>query len=74
VDNGHVIVATEGNTVYSLNAGDGTVAWSQNLGPPVVPTGFPWRRHRPHRITSTPVIDSTTGIVYAVRLPCPAAP
>src|ERR1700730_18534581 len=66
VDNGHVIVATEGNTVYSLNAGDGTIAWSQNLGPPVVPTGFPCGDIDPIGITGTPVIDTTNRIVYAV--------
>jgi outer membrane protein assembly factor BamB len=66
VVNGRVIVATEGNTVYSLNAGDGTIAWSQNLGPPVVPTGFPCGDIDPIGITGTPVIDTMNGIVYAV--------
>jgi len=74
VDNGHVIVATEGNTVYSLNAGDGTVAWSQNPRAPVVPHRISLRRHRPPSASrSTPVIDSTTGTLRG-RLPCPAAP
>jgi hypothetical protein len=71
VDNGHVIVATEGNTVYSLNAGDGSIAWSQNLGPSVVPTGFPCGDIDPIGITGTPVIDTTTGIVYAVAFLAP---
>jgi outer membrane protein assembly factor BamB len=71
VNNGHVIVATEGNTVYSLNAGDGTVVWSQNLGPPVVPTGFPCGNINPIGITSTPVIDPTSGVVYAVAFLAP---
>jgi outer membrane protein assembly factor BamB len=71
VANGHVIVATEGNTVYSLNAGDGSIAWSQNLGPAVVPTGFPCGDINPIGITSTPVIDSTNGIMYAVALLSP---
>src|SRR5947207_13833853 len=30
----NVIVATEGNSVYSLNASSGAVVWKTNLGPP----------------------------------------
>jgi hypothetical protein len=71
VDIGHVIVATEGNTVYSVNAGDGTIAWSQNLGPAVLPIGFPCGDINPIGITSTPVIDGTNGIVYAVAFLAP---
>jgi outer membrane protein assembly factor BamB len=71
VDIGHVIVATEGNTVYSVNAGDGTIAWSQNLGPAVVPIGFPCGDINPIGITSTPLIDATNGIVYAVAFLAP---
>ena len=68
VTNGYVIASTEGNTVYSLNAGDGSIAWSQNLGPAVVPTGFPCGDINPIGITSTPAIDTTNGIIYAVGL------
>ncbi|MDQ6614098.1 MAG: PQQ-binding-like beta-propeller repeat protein [Actinomycetota bacterium] len=69
---GRVLVATEGNSVYSLNTGDGSVAWQKNLGPAVSSSGFPCGDINPIGITGTPVVDTTNGVangvVYAVAL------
>ncbi len=58
-----VIVATENNTVYSLDASDGAVAWSTHLGTPRT-TAIICGDINPQGITSTPVIDN--GSVYVV--------
>src|ERR1700738_2228064 len=52
-----VIVATENNTVYSLNPVNGTVQWSTHLATPRT-TGFACGNINPLGITSTPVIDA----------------
>ncbi len=68
VVNGRVLVATEGNTVYSINVSDGSVAWQKTLGPAVTATGFPCGDINPIGITSTPVVDTATNVLYAVAL------
>ena len=51
-----VIVVTESNNVYALNAVTGTVIWQRNLGTPVS-SGLPCGNISPLGITSTPVVD-----------------
>jgi outer membrane protein assembly factor BamB len=63
---GHVIVATEGDSLYSLDARTGAVAWQARLGTPVPRAQLPCGDVFPLGITGTPVIDSTTQLVYAV--------
>jgi outer membrane protein assembly factor BamB len=67
-----VIVATENDTVYSLNAADGTVAWSAHLGSPVAGSSLPCGDVDPVGITGTPVVDASAGRVYAVGMVQPA--
>jgi len=64
-----VIVATENDTVYSLDASNGSVVWKDHLGEPVPGSSLPCGNVDPVGITSTPVIDETgTGRVYAVGM------
>jgi outer membrane protein assembly factor BamB len=63
----HVFVATENDTVYSLDAATGTVAWSTHLATPEPSSDAPCGNISPAiGITSTPVIDPTTNRIYAV--------
>jgi outer membrane protein assembly factor BamB len=63
---GHVIVATEGDSLYSLDAGSGAVAWRVRLGTPVPRSMLPCGNIFPLGITGTPVVDRAAGLVYAV--------
>ena len=62
---GSVIVATENNWIYSLNAEKGTVNWSLRLGPAWPSTVVGCEDLTPNiGVTSTPVYDPSTGTVY----------
>src|SRR5436190_462777 len=50
-----VIVATESNNVFALNALDGSVIWQRNVGAPVT-SGLPCGNISPLGITGTPVV------------------
>jgi outer membrane protein assembly factor BamB len=63
-----VIVATVANTVYSLDATTGAVQWSINLGTPARNADVGCGIQDPVGMQSTPVVDTTNGIVYAVDL------
>ncbi len=63
-----VVVATENDTVYLLDATNGTVVWSAHLGEPVPASSLPCGNVDPVGITSTPVVDTAAGRVYAVGL------
>jgi hypothetical protein len=65
---GHVILATENNTVYSLDESTGKIAWKTHLGEPVAGSSLPCGNVDPVGITSTPVVDVSTSRVYAVGL------
>jgi len=51
-----VIVVTESNNVYALDALTGIVIWQRNVGPPVS-SGLPCGNISPLGITGTPVVD-----------------
>ena len=51
-----VIVVTESNNVYALDAITGTVIWNRNVGAPVT-SGLPCGNISPLGITGTPVVD-----------------
>ncbi|MGB8770740.1 MAG: PQQ-binding-like beta-propeller repeat protein [Candidatus Korobacteraceae bacterium] len=62
-----VYVATGNNTVYMIDADNGTVLWSQNLGNPVsTMVGCDGSIARNSGITSTPVIDTVGRTLYVV--------
>ncbi len=64
--NDHVIVATEGNTLYSLDPDNGNVLWHTNVGTPVPQSALPCGDIDPIGITGTPIYDPDSGLVFAV--------
>jgi outer membrane protein assembly factor BamB len=69
----NVIAATEANTVYALDADSGEVAWTTNLGRPVDASSLPCGNIQPTSgITSTPVADPATGVLYVAAFLAPA--
>ena len=63
---GSLIVATENDTVYSLNSTTGAVLWKAHLGTPLQGSALPCGDIDPSGITGTPVIDQKTGVAYVV--------
>ncbi|TMK54522.1 MAG: hypothetical protein E6G60_21910 [Actinobacteria bacterium] len=63
-----VVIATTNDTVYSLNARDGSVEWKNHLAEPVSGSSLPCGNVDPVGITSTPVIDTSAGRIYAVGM------
>jgi outer membrane protein assembly factor BamB len=64
---GHVIVATENNTVYSLDLFTGAAVWTRHLGDPVDSSSLPCGNIQPvSGITGTPAADPVTGRLYVV--------
>jgi outer membrane protein assembly factor BamB len=61
-----VIVATEGDTIYSLDKNTGKEQWHTNVGTPVPLSSLPCGDINPLGITGTPVYDPATGLVFAV--------
>jgi|HubBroStandDraft_1064217.scaffolds.fasta_scaffold09864_3 hypothetical protein len=64
-----VYVATEGDTVYGIDAASGAILMSRSLGTPVPYTALPGacgNNSDVVGINSTPVIDSTTGTLYVI--------
>ncbi len=64
---GHVLAATENNTVYSLDLFTGSVVWKIHLGDPVDASSLPCGNIGPVTgITGTPAVDPFSGRLYAV--------
>jgi outer membrane protein assembly factor BamB len=63
---GRVIVATEHDSLYSLNDQTGQVQWKTAIGTPVPLSELPCGDIDPEGITGTPVFDPRTGLVFAV--------
>ncbi len=61
---GLLIVATESNYVYALDAATGHQQWRAALGPPVSRSALRCGNIDPLGITGTPVIDPASGAVY----------
>jgi outer membrane protein assembly factor BamB len=67
VVNSHVIAVTEDNTVYDIDARSGQTLWKAHLGPPVPSSSLPCGNISPTSgITSTPVVDPVSGMIYVV--------
>jgi hypothetical protein len=58
-----VIVATESNNVYALDALTGTVIWQRHVGAPVT-SGLPCGNISPLGITGTPVVDLASRSLF----------
>jgi len=63
-----VIVATEGASLYALDATTGGIIWQRTLGTPVAGAAFPCGNIDPVGITGTPAVDVAGGVVYAVSI------
>jgi hypothetical protein len=63
---GRVVVATENDTLYVLDARTGRVQWRLSVGSPVPLSALPCGDIDPLGITGTPVYDPRTGLVFAV--------
>ena len=63
---GQVIVATEHDTLYALDARTGQIKWHTTVGTPVPLSNLPCGNIDPLGITGTPVYDLQTGLVFAV--------
>ena len=62
----HVIVATEGDSLYSLDEQTGQVQWHTNVGQSVARSTLPCGDIDPLGITGTPVYDPATKLIFAV--------
>lgn len=62
-----VIVATENDTVYALDAATGRPVWSQHLATPVPLAQLPCGNIDPEGITATPAIDPSDGRLFVVE-------
>ncbi|MCU7726119.1 PQQ-like beta-propeller repeat protein [Actinoplanes sp. KI2] len=63
---GRVLAATENDTVYALDPGNGAVHWSRHVGTPVPKSDLPCGNIDPLGITSTMAYDAGTGLVFAL--------
>ncbi len=63
---GQLIVVTENDSLYSLNAQTGQIEWHTNVGTPVPLSDLPCGNIDPLGITGTPVYDPQTGLIFAV--------
>ncbi|MDG6926035.1 MAG: PQQ-binding-like beta-propeller repeat protein [Nitrososphaerota archaeon] len=61
-----VFIATENNSVYSLDAQTGTVNWKTNLGAPVPGNALQCGDIDPSGITGTPVVDTSSDVIFVV--------
>src|SRR6266581_1145795 len=71
---GRVLVATENNTVYAVDATSGGPIWQTHLAEPAAASSLPCGNIRPVvGITGTPTVDTGSGILYAAAMVQPAS-
>lgn len=66
VVNGMVIVATEGDSLYALDAKTGQIKWQTHVGMPQPQSALPCGDIDPLGITGTPVYDPATKLIFAI--------
>lgn len=66
VIDGHAIVATENDTIYSLDTTTGKIQWQKHVGTPMPQRDLPCGNVFPLGITGTPVYDPATRLIFAV--------
>ncbi len=66
-----VIVATESNNVYALDATSGRVIWQRNLGTPVAHSDMPCGDIDPLGITGTPIVDLPSRALFLDAMTTP---
>src|SRR5213593_3506409 len=59
-----IIVATESNNVYALDAGNGTIIWQKNVGEPVSADDLLCTKLDPMGITGTPIVDLASRALF----------
>ena len=63
---GTVVAATEHDSVYGLDRATGRVRWHTTLGTPAPLSSLPCGGIDPLGVTSSPVYDPSTGLVFAL--------
>jgi outer membrane protein assembly factor BamB len=63
---GRVVAATEQDSVYGLDLADGRVRWHTSLGAPARLSSLPCGGIDPLGVTSTPVYEPSTGLVFVL--------
>jgi PQQ enzyme repeat len=63
-DKAMIIVATESNNVYALDAGNGTIIWQRNVGDPVSADDLICTKLDPMGITGTPIVDLASRALF----------
>jgi hypothetical protein len=66
-----VIVATESNDVYALDATRGDIVWQRNLGTAVSLSQLPCGNINPMGVTGTPVIDLNSRALFVDAMTTP---
>ena len=70
---GRVLVATENNSIYAIDAASGGPIWQTHLADPAASVSLPCGNIRPSvGITGTPVVDPAGGVLYAAAMVQPA--
>jgi len=66
-----IIVATESNNVYALDALDGNVIWQRNVGPPVSAGDLVCTKFDPMGIIGTPIVDLPSRALFLDAITTP---
>src|ERR1700687_695076 len=70
---GRVLVATENNTIYAIDAASGATQWQTHLADPAPANKLPCGNIRPTvGITGTPTVDTSAGVLYAAAMVSPS--